>query len=160
MTFTDSNGNIIRSKKCGRVVMEPRLKLHDTTNVDILPLDAISMLTIVPKWMPKMNLWPVYFQYFQQSGYNMIHYAPISERGISNSPYSIKNQLSLSSELFEDGISESEKESVLKSMINKAYQNHEIFSAVDIVWNHTSCDSPWLLEHPEAGILSFNQVSI
>lgn len=64
-------------------VVEPRLYLHnhDTSLQSILPLDGICMLTVIPKWLPKMNEWEKFFDAFNFSGYNMIHFAPVNERG-------------------------------------------------------------------------------
>lgn len=88
--------------------------------------------------------WEKYFDIIKKLDYNMIHFTPLQQRGISNSPYSIKDQLKLSDDIFK---SEEELEIILKVMNEK----YEIFGMTDIVWNHTACDSDWLIEHPEAG---------
>lgn len=81
----------------------------------------------------------------------MVHFAPVSTPGISNSPYAIYDQLSLDDGLFEETLTEVEKEKQLTEMIKIIHQNHSILSISDIVWNHTACNSPWLQDHPEAG---------
>lgn len=88
--------------------------------------------------------WDKYYEIVRGLGYNMIHFTPLQQRGMSNSPYSIKDQLKLSDDLFKD---EEELEASLK-MMNTQFG---IFGMTDIVWNHTACDSDWLIEHPEAG---------
>ncbi|KAI8894654.1 glucanotransferase domain of glycogen debranching enzyme-domain-containing protein [Globomyces pollinis-pini] len=131
----------------GSFVVDPILSYSNT----ILPLDAICILTIVPKWMPTINHWLKWFQTFRLSGYNMIHFAPLNKRGLSNSPYSINDQLSFADDLFPHALSETEKDAQLLDTINLIHSHFNIFSTTDIVWNHTSCDSDWLLDHPEAG---------
>ena len=151
ITYVGPDGNIKRCSVGANLVVDPVLQFIANQESDVLPLDGISMLTVVPKWMPTIKNWAKFFRYFTDSGYNMIHYAPISSRGKSNSPYSIKDQLSISDDMFDEALSELEKESKLRTAINTAHEQYHIFSAVDIVWNHTSCDSSWLLDHPEAG---------
>ena len=102
------------------------------------------MITLVSKWMGSLDNWEKYYEIVKKLDYNMIHFTPLQQRGISNSPYSIKDQLKLSDDIFK---CEKELETILKSMNEK----YEIFGMTDIVWNHTACDSDWLIEHPEAG---------
>lgn len=141
-------------------VVDPCLYLPNKAIVDpkesssskiLLPLDGIVILTLIPKWLPSISQWPSYFSAFAKTGYNMIHFAPMNTRGISNSPYAIYDQLSLASEMFDDQISEDDKEVVLKYMLDNAKDMHGILSCTDIVWNHTACNSEWLQDHPEAG---------
>ncbi|KAJ3011190.1 hypothetical protein HKX48_006975 [Thoreauomyces humboldtii] len=131
--------------------METMHHSQTTSGKTLLPLNGVSMLTVIPKWMPTLSSWPQYFAAFSKTGYNMVHFAPLNARGISNSPYSIFDQLALSDDLFDATISESEKEKELKSCLDKIRIENRILSATDIVWNHTACNSSWLLEHPEAG---------
>ena len=111
---------------------------------NFLHQDNIKLVTLVSKWMGSLDNWEKYFKIVKELGYNMIHFTPLQERGISNSPYSIKDQLKLSDDIFKE---EKELENILKLM----NENYEIFGMTDIVWNHTACDSDWLIEHPEAG---------
>ena len=149
--YKDDDGISHRSKKTGTIVVDPRLFFHESAPTSLLPLDGISILTIIPKWMPTINLWPSFFKNFAETGYNMVHFAPVSKRGISNSPYSIKDQLSICDGLFSKTLTEQEKHRELAKMIGTIHQDFNIFSVTDVVWNHTSCDSPWLEDHPEAG---------
>lgn len=153
-------GQRTRSNHPGALVIEPRLYLRNTALFDpsdshsariLLPLDGISILTVIPKWMPTVSHWPAYFSTFQETGYNMVHFAPLSVRGSSNSPYSIFDQLALADELFDEKLSEEQKEIALKSMLQRIRHENGILSVTDIVWNHTACNSSWLHEHPEAG---------
>jgi glycogen debranching enzyme len=138
------------AKQPGRLIIDPLLVIDDQTK-ETLTLDGICCLTIIPKWMPTISMWDSYFKAFSDSGYNMVHFAPINKRGISNSPYSIKNQLSLCDDLFDESLSESQKVNIMKENIQNIRSKHKILCVTDIVWNHTSCDSEWLYRHPEAG---------
>jgi glycogen debranching enzyme len=102
------------------------------------------LITLVSKWMGSLDNWERYFEIVRKLGYNMIHFTPLQQRGTSNSPYSIKDQLKLSDDIFKG---EQELEIILKLMNEK----YEIAGMTDIVWNHTACDSDWLTNHPEAG---------
>ncbi|KAJ1334768.1 glycogen debranching enzyme [Batrachochytrium salamandrivorans] len=154
----------VKSANTGYIVVDPCLYLPNdsvldssitkvsSTNSTLLPLDGIVILSVIPKWMPVISGWPAYFNEFSEAGYNMVHFAPLNERGISNSPYSIYDQLSLSNDLFDHpDLSESMKDELMKKTIDTIYHKNKILSITDIVWNHTACNSSWLLEHPEAG---------
>jgi glycogen debranching enzyme len=108
------------------------------------------------------------------AGYNMVHFAPVNARGISNSPYAIFDQMQLSDDLFDPIVnsksttansgahikfpSEQEKEVILTDMLNIIWRDHGIISVTDVVWNHTACNSEWLEDHPEA--VSFNNLKM
>ncbi|KAJ3123418.1 hypothetical protein HK098_001911 [Nowakowskiella sp. JEL0407] len=147
--------SVQKSATTGSFIVEPRLyipsKVAKMTSNVLLPLDGISILTIIPKWMPTVDKWDAFFKYFHHSGYNMVHYAPLNQRGISNSPYSIYDQLALCDELFSDPLSEPEKERVMKLTLDNMYNEYGIMHVTDVVWNHTACNSEWLQYHPEAG---------
>jgi glycogen debranching enzyme len=148
--YTDQ-GVIKASESRTRIVIDPILNLDGR----LLPLDGINLLTVIPKWLPTCEHWLPFFKRFEDSGYNMVHFAPVNERGMSNSPYSIRNQLSLSNDLFDvQGLSEQEKYTRMASVIARIEENCKILCVTDVVWNHTSCDSEWLWEHPEAGNFS------
>ncbi|KAJ3032025.1 UNVERIFIED_CONTAM: hypothetical protein HDU68_008058 [Siphonaria sp. JEL0065] len=154
--FVKSNG--VNSDK-GFVVVDPRLtvpnrQVRDSEHTNILlPLDAVCVLTVVPKWMPVVDKWGAYFDSFADAGYNMIHYAPLNTRGDSNSPYSIYDQLSLSYDLFgtDRHLDENIREQKLKAALELSHKEYGILSVTDVVWNHTAHNSVWLQEHPEAG---------
>ena len=119
-----------------------------------LPLDGISMITLVSKWMGPVSGWRNHFQEAKDRGYNMIHWTPIQERGESDSPYSIRNQLAYDPSMFDDK-SDFEKDggvSKVEELIHIAREEYGLLSLTDVVLNHTSNDCPWLSEHPEAGL--------
>lgn len=115
--------------------------------------DDLKIITLVSKWMGNdLERWPRAFESIKKLGYNMIHFTPLQKRGLSNSPYSIQNQLELSDDLFaESGLSIEEKLKQFKSLLEIMQKDYNLMGMIDMVWNHTACDSPWLLEHPEAG---------
>ena len=143
----------MRSKTNGCLVIEPNLRVFSPESgiESSLYLNAINILTIIPKWMPKIKHWHSFFQSFAATSYNMVHFAPVNTRGVSNSPYAIYDQLSLSDDIFEENLTEDEKESRLCEEIKNINRNCGILSISDIVWNHTACNSYWLNFHPEAG---------
>ena len=118
-----------------------------------LPLDGIAMITLVSKWMGPVSGWRSHFQEAKDRGYNLIHWTPIQERGESDSPYSIRNQLAYDPSMFDDK-SDFEKDggvSKIEELIQIAREEYGLLSLTDVVLNHTSNDCPWLSEHPEAG---------
>ncbi|KAF9005909.1 glycoside hydrolase family 13 protein [Cyathus striatus] len=116
-----------------------------------LPLDGLSILTLVSKWMGPTSEWKNFFAEAKDRGYTMIHYTPLQERGESNSPYSIRNQLRYDPTLFERPLSVEEGNARIEKVLKGAKEEHGLLSLTDVVLNHTANDSPWLLEHPEAG---------
>jgi glycogen debranching enzyme len=83
--------------------------------------------------------------------YNMVHFSPIQKRGMSNSPYSIYDQLEISDDIFQLATSRDEKDSQMKALIKNMEHNLNMYSIVDVVWNHTANNSAWLIDHPESG---------
>ena len=75
----------------------------------------------------------------------MVHFTPLSERGASNSPYSIYDQLKFDSLCFPNG------EKDVATMVEGMEKEHGLLAMTDVVWNHTANNSKWLEEHPEAG---------
>ncbi|CAG8553348.1 9386_t:CDS:10 [Ambispora gerdemannii] len=119
-----------------------------------LPLDGLVIETVLPKLLGSLSSWGQHVKAISELGYNMIHFVPIQARGISNSPYSIYDQLAFSDDLF-DGTdrtkSTDEKIDILRNTLKRFEDDYGVLSLTDVVWNHTSCNSKWLEEHPEAG---------
>ncbi|KXS11729.1 glycoside hydrolase family 133 protein [Gonapodya prolifera JEL478] len=146
----------------GYVLVDPRLKFFTpdlSANYSANPsatlvtgLDGICIQTYVPKWLPTLPNWPPHFKSCADAGYNMVHFAPLMQRGESNSPYSLYDQLAISDDLY-DGKPPSEKEKarLLKATLDQMTRELGILSVTDVVWNHTAHNSGWLKEHPEAG---------
>lgn len=116
-----------------------------------LPLDGLSVLTVVSKWMGSLENWTKHFAEAKDRGYTMLHYTPLQERGESNSPYSIRNQMKYDSSLFETSLSDKEERKRMNSILKIAREEYGLLGLTDVILNHTANDSPWLTEHPEAG---------
>ncbi len=120
----------------------PKLAL----NKDQLPLDALSIFSVISKFMGKYPTdWDKHLRGIGQRGYNMVHFTPLMERGDSNSPYSIYDQLTFDPLCFPNG------ETDVAEMVARMEREHELLGLTDVVWNHTANNSMWLEEHPEAG---------
>lgn len=89
--------------------------------------------------------WDKHLHGISQRNYNMVHFTPLMQRGASNSPYSIYDQLSFDSALFPKG------EADIASLVSRMEKEYGLLTLTDVVWNHTAHNSKWLEEHPEAG---------
>lgn len=109
-----------------------------------LPFNAINIQTVVSKFAGPLKDWDNLFAYVAEKGYNMIHFTPLQHRGVSNSPYSIYDQLNFDPTLFDsnDGA---------KEFIQEKLKSHNLLSLTDVVFNHTACNSEWIREHPDSG---------
>lgn len=117
-----------------------------TVNGSDLPINSLSVLSVVSKFMGEYPKdWEKHLQGIKSRDYNMIHFSPLSVRGGSNSPYSIRDQLKFDPVCFPHG------EDDVMSLIESMEQKHGLLALTDVVWNHTSYDSKWLEAHPEAG---------
>lgn len=120
-----------------------------------ISLDGLAILTLISKWMGPMSEWREHFAEASERGYNMIHYPPLQERGESNSPYSIRNQLSYEPSMFDASdkaaLAKDGGKAKVEEMLKIAREEYGLLSLTDVVLNHTANDSPWLAEHPEAG---------
>ena len=119
-----------------------------------VPLDGLVILTAVSKWMGPIQDWTQHFREASQRGYNMLHYTPLQQRGSSGSPYSIADQLAFDRQLG-DKIVEDDFVPLVKDALRVAREDYGLLSLTDVVLNHTANNSPWLLEHPEAGNFYF-----
>ncbi len=117
-----------------------------------LPLDGLSILTLVSKWMGPISAWRDYFEETSARGYNMIHWTPLQERGESDSPYSIRNQLVYEPSMLPGkNVGSDGGQTQLEEVLKIAREEYGLLSLTDVVLNHTANDSPWLVDHPEAG---------
>ena len=116
-----------------------------------LPLDGLSILTVVSKWMGPLTKWRDHFAEAKDRGYTMLHYTPLQERGESDSPYSIRDQMKYDPSLFEGNIEADGGKAKIEAILKFAREDFGLLSLTDVVLNHTANNSPWLNEHPEAG---------
>lgn len=147
-----------KTSQAGYVIAEPRISLPQKEKKDsLLPLDGLVVLSMVPKWMGPITEWANLLETVDYSGYNMIHFVPLQKRGVSNSPYSISDQLAFDDDVFDakdQKKSNKERLAIVKKAIGNIYAKHGILSLSDVVWNHTSNSTDFLLHHPEAGNVS------
>lgn len=155
---TDQDGPLEGS---GYVVVDPQLGYSP---------DGITCLTCITKLLGPLSEWKSRLQVAKESGYNMLHFTPIQQLGGSCSGYSISNQVRLDSAYLPSNYVHSEntltyttrkgetKQLSIDSGLLEAWKivqevkaEWKMLSVVDMVWNHTSFDTPWLLQHPDAG---------
>ncbi|KAJ2235727.1 bifunctional 4-alpha-glucanotransferase/amylo-alpha-1,6-glucosidase [Coemansia sp. RSA 485] len=116
-----------------------------------LALDGVVLQSVSPKWLGKMSSWRRQLAVSSKMGYNMLHFIPMQQRGGSDSPYALYNQLELSDDLFEPGTKAEEKDQKLRETLLEMTHKHKLLGVTDMVWNHTAYNSDWLCDHPEAG---------
>ena len=127
--------------------------------------NSISCQTYITKQLGPLTQWRSRLSVAHHSGYNMIHLTPPQQLGSSRSAYSISNQLKIDSTYLPSGYQHSEVSvtytdrcGTQKSLqvdsgfleIEKEMKylrdTYGILSIVDLVWNHTSFDTPWLIQ--------------
>lgn len=122
--------------------VSPRLALQGKD----IPLNALSIFSVISKFMGQYPAdWEKHLHGISQRNYNMVHFTPLMQRGSSNSPYSIFDQLAFDPTLFPNG------EEDVASLVSRMEKEHGLLTLTDVVWNHTAHNSKWLEEHPEAG---------
>ncbi|KAM0756163.1 glycoside hydrolase family 13 protein [Meredithblackwellia eburnea MCA 4105] len=123
-----------------------------------LPLDGLVIQSIIAKWMGSIEEWTPHLERISRRGYNMLHFTPLQQRGESNSPYSIYDQLSFADDLVKGGdkLSKEEKNEKVKAMVERCRKEFGLLGMMDVVLNHTANNSPWLEDHPEAGYNAVN----
>ncbi|KAI8814287.1 glucanotransferase domain of glycogen debranching enzyme-domain-containing protein [Cladochytrium replicatum] len=72
---------VVSSTQCFNRLRRRRRTNQRIRRTVLLPLDGITILTVIPKWMPTIDSWDL-FSSFSSSGYNMVHFAPINTQGI------------------------------------------------------------------------------
>lgn len=127
----------------------------ETTHI---PLDGLSILTLVSKWMGTLEDWSSFYKEAAHRGYNMIHYTPLQQRGQSMSPYSIADQMAYDRSLFPPSYEGNKEQGTLEVLktLKKAREEYGLMSLTDVVLNHTADNSDWLQDHPEAGYSPMN----
>ncbi|CAH1981135.1 unnamed protein product [Acanthoscelides obtectus] len=129
----------------GYFLVDPVLKYG---NNEHLLLDCIQCQTVLSKGLGSFSSWKNKLRVARESGYNMIHFTPIQELGISNSSYSLKEYLKLNP-LFvkEDGKMPTFDE--IEKFVVELRSEWKMTSICDVVLNHTANESQFLQEHPD-----------
>ncbi|KAJ3363872.1 hypothetical protein GGF31_000655 [Allomyces arbusculus] len=132
------------------VVVEPTLTV---LGVPLPTLDAIVLQSVVPKWLGPLTTWPAQFKTLGKLNFNLVHFVPMQPRGVSNSPYSLLDQLDVSPDLFEPGKIPPTIDARWTAVAHvlDEIERAGLLAMTDVVWNHTACNSPWLRAHPESG---------
>ena len=89
--------------------------------------------------------WERHLRGIAERKYNAVHFTPLTQRGRSDSPFSIYDQTVFDDTCFPNG------EEDVQKLTGDMENTHGLLPFSDVVWNHTADNSPWLLEHPEAG---------
>lgn len=121
-------------------VVPPNLSIGN----EYVPFNNINIQSVISKWIGPLDQWNALFEDISKKGYNMIHFTPLQERGVSNSPYSIYDQLRFDPNLFK---SNDDAAKFLKELLAK----NNLLSLTDVVLNHTANNSEWIREYPDAG---------
>lgn len=125
-----------------------------------MSMDGLVIQSVTAKWMGNLEDWQPHLDLMSKRGYNMLHFPPLQVRGISNSPYSIGDQLDYSDDLFthlsKQKLTPEKKTAAIKQEFERIRTKYGMLSMIDIVLNHTANSSDWLLDHPEAGYNALN----
>lgn len=127
------------------------LTVGDRENPDVITLDCIQCVTMISKLLGFFPDWYDRLLVAKMSGYNMIHLTPTQTLGISNSSYCLKDQVTLNPDFTPPGYKEQFTFEHVKELVDKMAKEDGVLTIADVVWNHTSKDSPFLGEHPECG---------
>ncbi|ODO11295.1 glycogen debranching enzyme [Cryptococcus amylolentus CBS 6273] len=136
--------------------------LKDESSGAILPknatlkLDSLIIISVLAKWMGKTDEWEPFFAEASRRGYNMLHWAPLQQRGISGSPYSIKDQLTFDPEILKNPEAKDGGLEEIEKVLAFAKEQYGLGGVTDVVLNHMAYDSPWLEQHPEAAYSPYN----
>lgn len=160
--FRYTTGTSVEEDKCsGFFVVAPTLKYDP---------NSLCCQTYITKLLGPLSEWKEKLQVAKQTGYNMLHFTPIQQLGSSQSAYSISNQMKIDSSYLPTNYQHTDvtksyttREGAIKvlhidssfldvqDLVKEVRNEWDLLSIVDVLWNHTSFDTPWLIEHPEAG---------
>ncbi|GAM23279.1 hypothetical protein SAMD00019534_064540 [Acytostelium subglobosum LB1] len=149
LEWTDPVKKVVKRGTIASFQLYPELAINGRT----VPNDSIVLQTVLTKCLGPLSNWETHIAAASNTGYNMIHFTPVQEVGVSGSCYSIYDQLALASSLFEPGKAPANEEArmaALDQVIKLAESKYGVLSMIDLVWNHTANNAAWLRQHPEA----------
>ena len=127
------------------VIVEPELKFSNGQTID---LNCLQMQTVLTKLLGSLDEWESRLRITKECGYNMIHFSPVEELSReSNSSYSLRDHRKLNEIASSSGKFSFNE---LEILLNKLYNEWNILSISDLVYNHMSNDAPFLIECPDA----------
>ncbi|XP_050313135.1 glycogen debranching enzyme isoform X2 [Anthonomus grandis grandis] len=144
--FVYDNEDTEEKQGSGYFLVDPVLQYG---NKDTLPLDCIQCQTVLAKHLGPISTWENKLRVAKESGYNMVHFTPIQQLGVSKSCYSLSEQLKLNPS-FSTGEAKQATFEDVEKLISKMRKEWKVLSVCDIVLNHTANESEWIKEHPEA----------
>ena len=115
-----------------------------------VPLDSLVIQTVLSRSMGPYTRWKEVVMRQKDLGYNLIHFTPIQELGVSQSLYSLGDQLKLNSSLFPGPFTASEQMEALEATVREI-DGQGVGCCVDIVLNHMSISADFIEICPEAG---------
>ncbi len=139
ISYRDDSNHLKTTRKFYFVV-PPSLYINN----EFIPLNAIALESVISKWLGPRTNWDNFFNEISKKNYNMVHFTPLQERGESDSPYSIFDQLTFDPNLFEN-------QQDVEQLVQKLQKEKKLLSITDVVFNHTANNSTWLRDHPDAG---------
>lgn len=137
---------ISKFAKCEYFLVEPIMVRNGKT----ISYAQLNIQTVFPNLLGPIANWKDCLKsQVELMGYNGFHFAPVQKLGGSQSLYSVKNQLKLSDEIFGPG-DNNEKMNKLKETIKFLDVKLNAQSFIDILLNHTSYDSKWILKSADS----------
>ncbi|RNA36596.1 glycogen debranching enzyme isoform X1 [Brachionus plicatilis] len=124
-------------------LVDPKLCLKDGR---VVQAESLQFHTFLSKLLGPLDEWKSRLQVSKETGYNMIHFTPV--QGLSresNSSYSIRDHLNLVEPADSNGKFGLHD---LKNLVQEIYNDWNMFSLCDLVYNHMSNDSEFLKQHP------------
>nr|CAH8871998.1 unnamed protein product [Trichobilharzia regenti] len=112
-------------------------------------LSGVVLQSYLSKNLGPFPEWESRLQAVKEGGYNMIHFTPLQELGYSRSAYSLRDQLRVNPSFTPPGANKTVDWSDVEDFVRHLENNWAVLSMTDLVFNHTSNDSPWVHEHPE-----------
>lgn len=131
----------------GYFLVDPTLSFGTDDEDDEITLDCIQCQSVITKCLGPFHQWEGRLYVAKATGYNMIHFTPLQELGDSNSAYSLRDQRHLSPAYSDDNNQYTYKD--VDQLVRKMAKEWKVLSLTDLVFNHTSTDTPWIQEHPE-----------